>query len=191
MAAPQTELVTGEITYDGDALGYATDGDALNLAYGDFQCWNQFDSGRLTFAGSNTSPTAFGGAVTSVVRLGAPRVIWTCEWTACRMGAEPDVPDPESPPAGWTLLDANLTNAAAGIGPDGVSPIYRVSGVYSYVKGVPATGGPFAEAFYPRRPETRENAFKRFTSAARLRRDLAAPGTGSSSSAGPAFAVQG
>jgi hypothetical protein len=193
----QIELLIGQIDYDGIPEGYAfgTD-DATEVAYGDFQMRNHFEKDGLTFAGSNTSPVPFGGSLISVIRVGAPRIIWVCEWTSCRMALEPQVPDPASQPPGWTLLDVHVTAAHVSMGPNGIDPVYRVSGVYVYVKGI-AADDVFDDVTYAKAPWVREGAFSRRVSASRVRKDYMAGGGGAGAasaqgfSAGPSFANQG
>jgi hypothetical protein len=67
-----------------------------------------------------------------VFQLAAPTLLWVMEWTACQWNSQPFVPDPTPASSNWEILDAQPSLEMITLGPDGSTPLYRVSGVYVY-----------------------------------------------------------
>ena len=53
------------------------------------------------------------------------------DWTAAKLKAQPEVPSTANG-NNWILLRDNYQPAAIVIGPDGQTPLYRISGTYVY-----------------------------------------------------------
>ncbi len=54
------------------------------------------------------------------------------DWTVSKLGARPSVPDPIPLDSNWVLLKKLPELQNVTVGPDGITPLYRVSGVYVY-----------------------------------------------------------
>jgi hypothetical protein len=86
-------------------------------------------------------PVAFGGSLSTVtkgpsaafVQLANPTLLWIADWTACKTGNQPEIPDSLiRPNVRWVLLDESMELHNVGFGADGRTPIYRISGTYVY-----------------------------------------------------------
>lgn len=74
---------------------------------------------------TGTGPAAF-------VTLAAPTLLWIADWTATRTLNKPLIPRATLPDSNWVLMDQHLEPDMVTVGPDGVTPIYRISGAYVY-----------------------------------------------------------
>lgn len=82
-----------------------------------------------------TSPEGFQGATCAFVQLAAPTTLWVVDWTCEKRtspGDYPVYPDPQPTKPNIVLLDIKIMPDMVNMGADGVSPIYRLSGVYTY-----------------------------------------------------------
>ena len=169
---PALKVRVGQVTYDDtEALVEFPQGKSAGVIT-DYMITNHYERDLHTYVGSNTSEQPFQGATVSVVRIGGPVLIWVCEWTACRIGSVPPVPDPTPADGNWRLLDAALSQPQFSLGPSGKDFIYRVSGTYVYCHMNP---GPsiFSDAVFPRAPWVREGGGSRKVPADRVVRGLA------------------
>lgn len=112
---------------------------------------NSYENDRHTYMASQTSETPFNNSLVGFVRIGAPTTLWICEWTACQLGAKPLAPDPVPQSTGWVLLDIQPRLAGVSIATDGVSKLYRISGVYVYGQKNP-NADVFQDAVFPLYP---------------------------------------
>lgn len=168
------------VRYDGQAKGLkapSTDGGVL----GDYmvRCYSERD--EVSYAGALTSPTGFDGTDVAVVRLGKPVTVWLVEWTGCKAGGVPPVPSPE-PPAGWRRLDAHVTTAKIVVCPDGDTPVYRISGVYAFVK-LKSGAGVFDDVVFPLAPWVRD-VFSRSIGSDRITASILTPSGGGKATLG-------
>ncbi len=90
-----------------------------------------------------TSPNGFLSASAAFVQLAQPTLLWIADWTACKTNEQPEIPNtqlttvlttgqPGSIQGIWVLLDEQYETAEVVVGPDGISPLYRISGTYIY-----------------------------------------------------------
>lgn len=129
MTTPQLSITQAQVQYD-DNLGEYN----LNFPgiFADYLFINHYEQDRHIYMASQTSETPFNGSKVGFVRVGSNTLLWICEWTACQVGAQPQIPDPVPESTGWVLLDVQPSLAGKSLITDGTSPIYRVSGVYIY-----------------------------------------------------------
>lgn len=149
--AAVVQISTGPVTYD-DSLGSFT---RDSVPHADYEIHNHYEKDLQTYQMSLGSPDPAGESSVGIVRLGSPTLLWIAEWSACRLGDHPLVPDP-APPTGWVLLDANVTFAKVAEGPSGIDFIYRVEGTYVYAKKKPSSGL-FTDMSYPLSPWLRDS----------------------------------
>jgi len=128
------QINVGAVTYDGplpNLKAFAVN--ALPIA--DFMIHNHYERDQHRYMAGLTAPEPFNGSTVGVVQLANPTVLWIAEWTACRAGEHPPVPDP-TPPQGWVLLDVNISVPKITAGPAG-DGVFRIEGTYVYCKTSP------------------------------------------------------
>lgn len=122
----------------GGVAGGAGGAGALGLqVFTDYIVDSTFEGDLRRYMLGITSPGGFQSQSVAFCQLAAQTLLWVCEWTACRTGAQPQIPDPDSKDPDWVLLDVipatrNVVNAS-----DGVTPVYRISGTYVYGRSSP------------------------------------------------------
>jgi hypothetical protein len=118
----------------------ATESDQASLLVGgdvggpwtDYMVFNRYTDNVHTYQLPVTSPDGFGGDTAAFVQLAAGTLVLAVEWTAARWGAQPYIPDPDLSNSDWVFLGKKPETAMAPLGPDGVTPLYRISGTYFY-----------------------------------------------------------
>ncbi len=153
-----TNITIGTVQSDDVAVGLRKD--TAGGSFSDYMVHNHYDRDGGVYAAGLTSPDGYGGETTAVVRLRSPTQILMCEWTACRLGGAPLIPDPSAAPPGWRLLDIMLSHAMQSVGPSGNDPVYRISGVYVYACKKPSPSV-FSDAVFPLAPWVAEGVFTR------------------------------
>lgn len=96
------------------------------------------DYHRYMLGVSSPSPPTGIGSV-AVVQLANPTLIRIDDWTAAKWNRQPEIPNPVSQDANWVLLDEIVEPAMVTLGPDGATPLYRISGTYVYAHLNPST----------------------------------------------------
>lgn len=97
------------------------------------------------FDGTSTPKTV------SFVQLASKTLLWIVDWTASRWGDKPKIPSPVSNDPRWVFLDDMIEPANMELGPDGVTPLWRISGTYIYGNTNPKDLT-VNNAYYPRPP---------------------------------------
>ncbi len=77
--------------------------------------------------GNNNRPDA------EILTLSRPFTRVTYKFEAERLTIPPVIPDPNVNDGNLALISDELTPMAVGLAPDGVTPVYRIGGVYEYV----------------------------------------------------------
>lgn len=98
----------------------------------DYMSFNRYETDEHRYMMGVASPNGFQGKSVAFVQLASKTLLWICDWTACKMNSQPEIPDPAPPNSDWILLAEYPELARVGVGPDGRTPIYRMSGVYVY-----------------------------------------------------------
>lgn len=126
-------VTIGQVTADGIDSKIKDEGSDLSI-FTDYQVRNRYVRDRKTFMMGITSPAGFGpnGDTVAFARLSNSTLLWVCEWTACRFNETPDIPNPESRDPSWVLLSDEYEPVMMIVGPDGVTPLYRIRGTYVY-----------------------------------------------------------
>lgn len=155
----------------------------LQAGWTDWMARMSYESDKHIYMMGNTSTKPFNGASVSFVRLAMPTLLLVCRWTACRLGFEPVLPDPNSLGSQWILLDEHLEPVSITVPPDGSTPLYRINGVYVYGCRNP-NSKTHRDISYPRPPWLKD-VFERKISDSLLLKGLI--NTGSANSASPPF----
>ena len=132
---PEAQVVIGTVQPTDPPSAFAGNG-----LFPDYQIQSRFIKNNHRYMMGITSPagTPTGGSA-AFVQLAAPTLIWLCEWTAFQIGSPPPIPSPVSVNPDWILLDHEEYDPVMLIlGPDGVTPCYRISGIYIYGHKNPA-----------------------------------------------------
>lgn len=101
----------------------------------DYVITSRYEKDHHRYMLGNTSPDGFAGNsdTVSFVQLANSTLLWIVDWTACREKEKPKIPFPEQfSSSKWITLDEQFETGMIGVGPDGVTPIYRISGTYIY-----------------------------------------------------------
>lgn len=106
----------------------------VNTLYTDFVFKTKVHKDNRLYYMGQTSPNAFQENTATVVQLAAPTLLWQVDWTACRFGAIPQIPEPTPASANsvWVLLDEQYEPGMIVLGPSGSKPLYRISGTFLY-----------------------------------------------------------
>lgn len=129
---PEAKIDVGPISFDDSSAKYQEVGGDGTFA--DYHVVNRYEKDRHTYMMGVTSPNGFRGASVAFVQLASPTLVWVADWTACKAGAKPNIPDPTPADGDWVLLDDWWEPHMVTVAPDGVTPIYRISGTYIYGK---------------------------------------------------------
>lgn len=125
--------------------------------WADYRVFHRYESDLCRYMMGVASPQGYRGSSVAFVQLHAPKVVWIVDWTACKEGAQPNVPDPFSVGSQWVLLDVHLESAMLGLKPDGQTVVWRLSGTYFFGHRNPGDGTAYSTsvfniAQYPRAP---------------------------------------
>ena len=157
----------GLITKDDDDGLFARPGDTPLDIYDDYIIENRYYKDGATYMLGVTDPGGFFGAAASFVQLAKPTVLWVADWTAARSHHPPEIPsafgiqrrvleaagvsanDDNGGPTDWGLMDQHVGMRHIELAPDGVTPTYRISGVYVFGALNPDENL-LKDAYYPR-----------------------------------------
>src|SRR5262245_9660229 len=84
------EVAVGFVEAD-DLFGRASDGDGV---WNDYQIVSAYEQDRRTYLLPLCHPQGYRGQTAAFVQLAAPTLVWAADWTAAKMGAFPEVPNP-------------------------------------------------------------------------------------------------
>lgn len=150
-------VVRGEVRFT-DELGQYNLPDAPRSFFSDYQIINHYERDKHRYMMGIASPDGFQGTCVAFVQLASDTLLWICDWTAMKPGEAPTIPDPdELGSQNWVLLDQHYEPAAIILGPDGVSPFYRISGVYVFGHKCPDKDNALFDITFPRRPDVQDN----------------------------------
>lgn len=130
-----------------------------NNLFTDFEIVNEYEYDKHIYGAGVTAPEGIAGKTLSLFQLCTPTLLWICSWTASKFGQCPEYPDPTPSDSNWVLLDTIPESAQLALAPDGVTPLYRLSGVYVYMHQNPSDEV-YRQVAFPR-PAWLENSFNR------------------------------
>lgn len=151
---PAAVVVVGEVEFDDQKAKFLPA--SKGTVWADFEMYNRYENDGHRYMMGITSPQGFNGASSAFVQLAAPTLMWVCDWTAMKQGDVPDIPDPVAY-GSWVLLDIHLELPDVNVAADGVTPVYRVSGVYFYGNLAP-NYNVFANVVFPKPPYLEDGA---------------------------------
>lgn len=127
-ASTNAQVLVGLVQPDGTSSKFINKG-----TYNDYQITNRYEKDGHIYMMGLTSP---GGNPTTgtcaFVQTAIPTLLWISDWTACKWTDQPEIPNPVSYNANWVLLDEHIETAMMAVGSDGVTPLYRCTGTYTY-----------------------------------------------------------
>ncbi len=126
-------VVIGNVGADGTSPSsfILPNSDPLQV-FTDCMTTNRYEKDGHVYMLPVSSPAGFAGISCAFVQLAAPTLIWIADWTVCCWTKQPPIPDPTPNSANWVLLDEHYEPAMIELGPDGITPLYRISGTYFY-----------------------------------------------------------
>ena len=93
---------------------------------------NRYEADHHIYMMGITSPLGFNGVGAAFVQLATKTLLWISDWTLARLNKKPRIPNPAVLDPNWVLLDELPETDAVTVGPDGVTPLYSISGIYVY-----------------------------------------------------------
>lgn len=151
----QNQTFGEEVT---NAAQYVQEDDRIGVHY---MAYNSYDHRQGVHLVGVTSPDGFKGQNCAFVQLTAPTNVWVFRWTSASFFGKPRIPDATPLNKDWVLLQRLPEIPMVTVGPDGETPLYRVTGTYVYGKKTPSTD-PFDDASFPL-PAFLEDSFDRAT----------------------------
>lgn len=98
----------------------------------DYVINNRFEKDKHIYMMGVSSPTPFQGASVAFCQLASPTLLWIADWTGAKFASMPPIPNSTPTDPNWILLDEHYEPSMVTVGPDGVTPLYRISGTYFY-----------------------------------------------------------
>ena len=168
---PDAVVNFGEVLFDDSQTFYKSSDDGI---YVDYAINSRYVKDRHTYCAGITSPNGFKGKSVAMFQLASPTLPWVVEWTASKAGEEPDIPNPDQGNTNWVLLDDDFTPTMLVTGPDGNTPLYRISGRYVYAHVSPPDQTINAVSFP--KPPWMQDGLLRVIPASRLKKGIINPG---------------
>lgn len=127
---PTLSITEGPVTIDDLSSQYNLSPD--NTIITDYQVKNRYVRNARRYMLGMTSQAGFNGNSVAFVQLSNATTLWISDWTALKLGAQPEIPNSDSGDPNWVFLFAipELVNIV--LADDGVTPYYRVTGTYVY-----------------------------------------------------------
>lgn len=166
-------VTIGEIDFD-DELGKYQDAEIG--VWTDYKTSCSYQNDRQTWMLPVASPSGFTGSSVGFCKLASPTLTLLVNWTACKFGTQPKVPDNTLDNANWVFLSSVVNPAMVTVGPDGVTPLYRVTGMYVYGLKNPSSGI-LTDVSFPK-PPWLDDSIDRSMPAAKLEKGLIQKGAG-------------
>lgn len=134
-----------------------------------------------------TSPNGFQGASVAFAKISTPTLLWISEWSILSLDRQPNIPNPVLNHPEWVLLgDEQYEPVMVKTTGDNLTPIYRISGVYTYGQRNPKSQT-VNDISYPR-PPWLEDVFARDQPVSTLEQGLTLSQSSQSAGGNVAFA---
>jgi len=131
LSTVQAQVTEGVVTPDDQFAGYVTQ-PTPQTVFTDYVVNSRFEKDFHRYMLGMTTPTGFVRGTAAFVQLAAPTLLWVVDWTACRTAVMPVIPSTVTYDRNWVLLDEHVEPSMLTLAPDGVTPVYRISGTYVY-----------------------------------------------------------
>ena len=128
---PAAQVTIGQVPVDDADAVYQDSGDDITL-FSDYFVVNRFESDKHLYMMPIASPNGFNGGAAAFVQLAAPTLLIITDITASRFKKQPPLPNPQSLNPNWILLDEHYEPVMITYGPDGTTPLYRISCTFVY-----------------------------------------------------------
>lgn len=156
--SPGLTITVGELSFTEDAL--------FNIPSGtpptpDYMIVNHYERDGRKYVMPVCSPQGFQRKSVAICQLANPTLLLISDWTVAQFGTKPIAPNPESQDPNWELLDVWPETAMETVGPDGVTPLWRLSGTFVYANTNPSENV-FSDIVFPRPPWLKDNQPRNF-----------------------------
>lgn len=187
-SSPATITVT-PIQLDPENNSYRIDNDAG--IFTDYIVRNKYLKPQNVWMSSITSTTGFNGNSVAFFQLGAPTLLWIADWSALKVGIQPQAPSRVPLSRGWQLLYEYIEPVMIITGGDGIVPLFRLNGIYVFGQIAPSTET-LNNVYYPLPPYLDPNKFSRTQPVNRMLRNIIDTGAGGGTTGtGPQGVVEG
>lgn len=161
MAEPFVTVTAGNVDFTAtDNIGkYDEQANTSEAPITDYEIYNEYQYDYHIYGAGVTAPEGFAGSSLSLFQLCTPTLLWICRWTGCRFSQCPQYPDTTPNDNNWVLMDKIPQAPDITLAPDGVTPLYRFSGIYVYMHKNPSVNTYNNVNFA--RPPWIENTFNR------------------------------
>lgn len=129
LGASIAQVIVGSVTPDDSSAVHVPQTDAF---FTDFEVNSRYEECPNVYMAGNTSSAPYRGSTVSFFQLASKTVLWIVDWTALRLGKQPLVPSKNPADSNWVFLYATPETEKVVTAPDGVTPLYRISGTYVY-----------------------------------------------------------
>lgn len=174
---PVATITIGNIdATDQDAHYLRLQSNPVSSIFAHYRINNRYEKDKHIYMMPITSPDGFQGQSVAFAKLAADTLLWIADWTAMKVGEQPEIPNPIlSPGQGWILLDEHFEPAAVLPGPNAKTAMYRISGTYVFGKSNPSSNT-YQDVKYGLPPFADPGFFtQRDISAAKLKDQILAP----------------
>lgn len=100
--------------------------------FNDYMVLSHYEGDKHRYMMGVTSPNGFQGNSVAFVQLASPTLLWIADWTASKVGSQPEMPSTTPADPNWVFLDEQHEPAMITLMADGRSVLYRISGIYIY-----------------------------------------------------------
>lgn len=122
-------ITVAEVTFDDQLALYKTDASGL---WADYKIRNRYVDNAGVYMNGVTSPAGFNGTSVSFVQLSAQTLLWVAEWSALKVGDQPEAPGKTPSDSNWVYLKGYREPVMIVTAADGQTPLYRLNGVYVF-----------------------------------------------------------
>lgn len=151
---PKFSVEVGPLTVDDSDAVFKDDEEPGNAVWSDYLVNSKYESDGHIFMLGGTAEVS--QASVGFVQLANHTLLWIADWTASRHNTKPKIPDTITNDQDWVLLDKHYEPAQVVVGPDGVTPLWRISGTYIYGHRKP-NSNTLKHVVWPRPPWMEDN----------------------------------
>lgn len=124
-------VAVGPVSFDDNDALFNNTGSSATM-FTDYMIRNSYEEDPHTYMLGISSPQGFQGDKVAFVQLASTTLVLVCRWTGCRYNEQPIVPQADPEDDNLVVLYRSPVTVSVTTGPDGVTPLYRISGTYVY-----------------------------------------------------------